>query len=57
MKSSTRKENEMQVTESDAYSGHYPHWAFQLGGERYQTKGWLPTMLPGLPIVLPQIPF
>ncbi len=28
----------MQVIESDAYSGHYPHWAFQLGGERYKTK-------------------
>jgi acetoin utilization deacetylase AcuC-like enzyme len=38
MKSSTRKENEMLVIESDAYRGHYPHWAFQLGGERYKTK-------------------
>jgi acetoin utilization deacetylase AcuC-like enzyme len=28
----------MLVIESDAYSGHYPHWAFQLGGERYKTK-------------------
>ncbi len=28
----------MLIIESDAYSGHYPHWAFQLGGERYKTK-------------------
>ena len=28
----------MLVIESDAYRGHYPHWAFQLGGERYKTK-------------------
>ncbi|MFC1545012.1 histone deacetylase family protein [Gemmatimonadota bacterium] len=28
----------MLIIESDAYDGHYPHWAFQLGGERYKTK-------------------
>ena len=28
----------MLVVESDAYSGHYPHWAFRLGGEVYKTK-------------------
>jgi acetoin utilization deacetylase AcuC-like enzyme len=28
----------MLVIESDAYQGHYPHWDFQLGPERYQTK-------------------
>jgi acetoin utilization deacetylase AcuC-like enzyme len=28
----------MRIIESDAYRGHYPHWAFQLGGERYRTK-------------------
>jgi len=28
----------MLVIESDAYSGHYPHWAFRLGGEVYKTK-------------------
>jgi acetoin utilization deacetylase AcuC-like enzyme len=28
----------MLVIESDAYSGHYPHWAFQLGKEKYKTK-------------------
>jgi len=28
----------MLVIESDAYVGHYPHWAFKLGGENYKTK-------------------
>ena len=28
----------MLIIESDAYVGHYPHWAFRLGGENYKTK-------------------
>jgi acetoin utilization deacetylase AcuC-like enzyme len=28
----------MLVVESQAYRGHYPHWVFRLGDERYKTK-------------------
>ncbi len=28
----------MLVIKSDAFGGHYPHWAFRLGNERYKTK-------------------